>query len=337
MGAVNNEFEPYAQPPVSRLIDVNNYQPPDRVRGRWLFDDQIAHNRRGSILLIVCFMLLITAVVWAAGYLLWSPSYAYLLAIGAALVTFFGSFYSYYHSDEIVLRMSQTRPANREEFPHLINTLEGLCLAAGISKVPAAYIIDDSAPNAFATGRDPDHAAIAVTTGLLEKLDRYQVEGVLAHELSHVVNRDILLSTLAAVLVGTIVLLSDWLLRSMFYSGGGRGRRGRSGSGGHPIFLLLALLLMILAPIIAQLLQLAVSRKREYLADAHAVKLTRYPDGLAGALAAIAGDHEPLEAANKATAHLYISNPLHEYRGWLNSLFSTHPPMEERISRLQRM
>lgn len=324
-----------AQPSVARLIDANNYHPPERMRHRWLFDEQIAHNKRATVLLIFGFILLICAVIWAAGYLLWSPDYAYFMAIGAAIVTFFSSFYSYYHSADIVLNMSNARPINREEYPHLINTLEGLCLASGVETVPAAYIIDDSAPNAFATGRDEKHAAIVVTTGLLNKLDRYQLEGVLAHELSHVANRDILLMTLASVMVGTVVLLSDWLFRTMIYGGGRRNRR--SGGGGNIIFLLLALLMLILAPIIAQFMRLAVSRQREYLADANAVKLTRYPGGLAGALEVISQDYEPLEAANKATAHLYISNPLHEYKGWLNSLFSTHPPIEERISRLRQM
>lgn len=320
--------------PAARLIDTNDYHPPERMRHRWLFDDQIAHNKRTTVVLIIGFIVLICAVIWAAGYLLWSPEYAYILAAVAAIVTFFSSFYSYYYSADIVLNMSQARPVNREEYPHLINTLEGLCLASGIVKVPAAYIIDDSAPNAFATGRDENHAAIAVTTGLLDKLDRYQLEGVLAHELSHVANRDILLMTLASVMVGTVVLLCDWLFRTMIYGGGKRNRRN---GGGNVVFMLLALLMFILAPIIAQFMRLAVSRQREYLADASAVQLTRYPDGLAGALEVISHDSEPLEVANKATAHLYISNPLHEYKGWLNSLFSTHPPIEERISRLRQM
>lgn len=326
--------DPVAQPPVARIIDTNNYHPPERMCQRWLFDEQIAHNKRATVVLIFGFIVLICAIIWAAGYLLFSPEYAYLLAIGAAIVTFFSSFYSYYHSADIVLNMSHARLVNREEYPHLINTLEGLCLASGIATVPTAYIIDDSAPNAFATGRDEKHAAVAVTTGLLDKLDRYQLEGVLAHELSHVANRDILLMTLASVMVGTVVLLCDWLFRSMIYGGG---RRSRRSGGGNIVFLLLALLMFILAPIIAQLMRLAVSRQREYLADANAIKLTRYPTGLAGALEVISHDSEPLEVANKATAHLYISNPLHEYQGWLNSLFSTHPPIEERINRLRQM
>ncbi|HEY3376606.1 MAG TPA: zinc metalloprotease HtpX [Armatimonadota bacterium] len=322
--------------PVQRLITPGQYRPPDPVKGRWIFEDQIAANTRGTYLLMAIFIVLLTLIVWAVGEQ-FARSYAYLLAVVAAVVTFFTSYYSYYNSDKLVLSMSHARPATKTEFPHLINTLEGLTLAAGLPMVPKAYVIDDSAPNAFATGRDPQHAAVAVTTGLLDKLDRYELEGVLAHELSHVANRDILLSTIAAVLVGTIVLLSDWAMRS-FWFGGGRRRDSRDNEGGgNAIGIVIALLAIILAPIIAQLLRLAVSRRREYLADANAIKLTRYPEGLAGALEAIANDHEPLEVANKATAHLYIANPLQDTAGWVNSLFSTHPPMAQRIARLRAM
>lgn len=327
------------QSPVRDIPASGEYRPPPPVKGTWLFEDQINANLRGTFLLMILFILFLTAVIWAAGQL-YAPRYAYLLAAIAAVVTFFASYYSFFHSDELVLSMSHARPATKEEFPHLLNTLEGLTLAAGLPAVPRAFVIDDSAPNAFATGRDPQHAAVAVTTGLLSKLNRYQLEGVLAHELSHVGNRDILLSTIAAVMVGTIVLLSDWIWRSMWFTGGGRRRSNdREGNGGplQVILLVIAIITLILAPIIAQLLRLAVSRKREYLADANAIKLTRYPEGLAGALQVIAADSEPLAEANKATAHLYIANPLHDHGGWLNSLFSTHPPIEERIARLERM
>ncbi|MHB0939128.1 MAG: M48 family metallopeptidase [Armatimonadota bacterium] len=323
-------------PPAARLVNPQGtYEPPPRPATPWIFEDQIAANRRGTFLLMVLFSLFLIGVVWAVSYI-YQREYAYVLAIVAAVVAFFASFFSYYNSDKIVLSMSGAVEATKEEYPHLINTLEGLTLAAGMKSVPKAYIIFDSAPNAFATGRDPEHAAVAVTTGLLDKLNRYQLEGVLAHELSHVADRDILLSTVVAVMVGMIVLLSDWVLRSMFY-GGGRRRRSSRDSGGNVILLIIALIAVILAPIVAKLLQLALSRRREYLADAHAIKLTRYPEGLAGALQVIANDHEPLEVANKATAHLYIANPLKEYRGWMNNMFSTHPPIEERIDRLRRM
>jgi len=334
---MNYSANPERQPvgDVRHIDPQGAYQPPPRPAAPWIFEDQIAANRRGTFLLMFVFTLFLVGIVWAVSHI-YDPGSAYLLAGVAAVVAFFLSFFSFYNSDKIVLSMSGAVEATKEEYPFLINTLEGLTLAAGMSNVPKAYIIFDSAPNAFATGRDPEHAAVAVTTGLLEKLNRYQLEGVLAHELSHVADRDILLSTVAAVMVGTIVLLSDWVLRSMWYGGGRRRRSSRDG-GGNVILLIIALVAIILAPIIAKLLQLALSRRREYLADAHAIKLTRYPDGLAGALEVIANDTEPLEVANKATAHLYISNPLHEHGGWLNSLFDTHPPILERIARLRRM
>lgn len=321
--------------PDARITDTGEYKPPAPVQGRWMFEQQIASNIRGTYLLMVIFILLLTAIVWAVGRI-YAPVYAYVLAIAAALVTFATSYYSYYHSDELVLSMSRARPVTKAEYPFLINTLEGLTLAVGLQNVPKAYVIDDSAPNAFATGRDPEHAAVAVTTGLLEKMHRYQLEAVLAHELSHVANRDILISTVAAIMVGTIVLLSDWMLRSFWYSGGSRRRDSRD-SGGNGLLFIVALLAIILAPIIAQLMRLAVSRNREYLADANAVRLTRYPEGLASALETIAGDTEPLEVANRATAHLYIINPLHDTQHWLGSLFSTHPPIEERVARIRAM
>lgn len=250
---------------------------------------------------------------------------ALLVALFIALITFF-------YGDKMVLGISHARLVDRKENPYLANVVEGLAIAAGIP-TPQAYIIDDSAPNAFATGRDPKNSAIVVTTGLLDKMNRLELEGVIAHEMSHVKNYDIRYSMLVVVLVGTIVLLSDWMGRSFFYGG----RRSRKGGAGGGIFVLVALALAILAPIVAQLIRFAISRQREYLADANGALLTRYPEGLASALEKISKDTEPLEAANKATAHLYIINPLLDYRGKLNSLFSTHPPAEERIKRLRSM
>lgn len=332
---MSDAFEAQPGQEAPRRIDPANYRPPEHPRVPWIFEDQIAANTRGTWLLMLVFSLLLVGLVWAAGFY-FDRALAGMLAVAAAAVAFGNSFVSFYYSDRIVLAMSGAVEVTKEDNPFLINTLEGLCLAAGLTHVPRAYIIFDSAPNAFATGRDPEHAAIAVTQGLLDKLDRYQLEGVLAHELSHVANRDILLSTVAAVMVGTIVLFSDWLLRSLWY-GGGRRRGNSRGGGANPILLVIALVAVVLAPLVAQLMRLALSRRREYLADAHAIKLTRYPDGLAGALRVIANDTEPLEVANKATAHLYIANPLNEYQGWLNNLFSTHPPIAERIERLERM
>jgi heat shock protein HtpX len=232
-----------------------------------------------------------------------------------------------------VLSISRAREAPREQYPLLFNTVEGLAIAAGVP-VPRLYLINDTAPNAFATGRDPQHAALVVTTGLLDKLDRLELEGVIAHEMAHIQNYDIRLSTIAAVLVGVIALLSDWFLRSMRW---GRRRGSREGGSGSGPLVLVGIALALLAPLAAQLLRLAVSRSREYLADASGVMLTRYPEGLAAALEKISADPEPLEAANKATAHLYIINPLREWGGWANGLFNTHPPIEERLRRLRAM
>ncbi|OGP66667.1 MAG: zinc metalloprotease HtpX, partial [Deltaproteobacteria bacterium RBG_13_53_10] len=242
-----------------------------------------------------------------------------------------------YASDKIVLAMSKARPVTKEEFPYLYNVVEGLTIAAGLPP-PRCYIIDDTAPNAFATGRNPKNSVIVVTTGLLDKLNRVELEGVIAHEMSHIKNYDVLLQTLTVVMVGVVALLSDWMRRT-FWWGGGRRRgsdRGK-GSGGAAIILALALVMAILSPLIAQLIRLAISRKREFLADASGAMLTRYPPGLASALRKISADREPLEAANKATAHLYIVNPLKDIRGPVNRLFSTHPPIEERIAALEKM
>ena len=293
--------------------------------------DQIASNKRRSYLLIFLFIALIVGI----GYVFSLYTELGQAAVVIAPVVALGmSWASYYYSDQIVLSMSGARPVTKEEEPYLWNTVEGLSLAAGLP-VPRLYIIEDSAPNAFATGRDPQHAALVVTRGLLDKLNRLELEGVVGHEMAHIRDYDIRFMMLVTVLVGTVVLLSDWMTRSLWY-GGGRRRSSRS-SGGGGILLLIGLVFVILSPIIAQLMQFAISRRREFLADAEGARLTRYPEGLASALDKIAADTEPLEVANKATAHLYIYNPLRDHGGWLNSLFSTHPPVEERIERLREM
>ena len=200
-------------------------------------------------------------------------------------------------------------------------------------------MIDDTAPNAFATGRNPDHSVIVVTTGILDKLNRVELEGVIAHEMSHIKNYDILVQTLAVTMVGIVALLSDWILR-IFFWGGGRRRssdRGKNSGNAGAVFLVIGLALAILSPIISQLIRLAISRKREFLADASGAMLTRYPPGLASALRKLDADREPLEAANKATAHLYIVNPLKDHKGRMNKLFSTHPPIEDRVAILEKM
>jgi heat shock protein HtpX len=295
--------------------------------------DQIASNRRRSYLLVFFFVVLIAGLVYALGLFLDLGHYFVIPAVAFAILMSWGG---YYYSDTIVLSMSGAKPVVREQEPYLWNTVEGLSIAAGLP-MPRPYIIEDSAPNAFATGRDPQRAAIAVTRGLLDKLNRLELEGVIAHEMSHIQNYDIRLMTLVTVLVGTIVLLSDWMMRGLWYGGGRRRSSSKGGGGASGILLLIGLIFVILSPIIAQLMRFALSRQREFLADASGALLTRYPEGLASALEKLTADTEPLEVANKATAHLYIINPLAEYRGKLNSLFSTHPPLDERVKRLREM
>jgi len=296
--------------------------------------DQIGSNRRRSFFILFLFVVMVCAVGYGFGLYLNLGQYSFAPVAVAAAVSLLMAWGSYYYSDKIVLSMSAARPVTKEQEPYLWNTVEGLAIAAGLP-MPRPYIIEDTAPNAFATGRDPKHAAIAVTRGLLDKLNRLELEGVIGHEMSHIQNYDIRFMTLVVVLVGTIVLLSDSMMRMLWW-GGGRRRGGRS-SGGAGILALVGLVFVILSPIIAQLMQLALSRRREFLADASGAALTRYPEGLASALEKIAADPEPLEVANKATAHLYIWNPLKEHGGWLNAMFSTHPPVEERVKRLREM
>lgn len=290
--------------------------------------EAIERNVRGTWLLFAAFVLVVVALGYVFGELV---ELGYAGGAVAAVLALLGAWASYYHSDRLVLAISGAREAPRERYPYLYNTVEGLAIAAGVPP-PRLYLIEDSAPNAFATGRDPEHAVIVVTTGLLDKLDRLELEGVLAHEMAHIQNYDIRLATVAAVLVGVVALMSDWLLRGLRF---GRRRGGRDGGGG--VLVLVGLVLALLAPIVAQLLRLAISRRREFLADASGAMLTRYPEGLASALEKIAADPEPLEAANKATAHLYIIDPLREWGGVVNALFNTHPPVEERVRRLREM
>jgi heat shock protein HtpX len=291
---------------------------------------QIKANKRRSVLLLALvagLLLVLGAVIgeavepqgWPIGL-----SFAALAAVVIGLV-------SYFQGSAIVLAASNARPVPREEEPQLHNIVEEMAIAAGLP-TPAVYLIEDTAPNAFATGRDPGHAAITVTRGLLDKLNRDELQGVIGHEMSHVRNLDIRFSMLVAILVGSIVLFCDLFLRSFRF-----GRTGRDRRGGTWPLVLLALLLAIIAPIFATLLQMAISRQREYLADASSVKLTRNPLGLANALAKIAGDPEPLEAANRATQHLYIVNPLKVFGMNASALMSTHPPTEARIKILRSM
>lgn len=296
--------------------------------------DHVSQNIFKTWVIFFFFSLFTIGVVYIIGQAMGLGDIGGLGFVGIALIMAgIMNFISYYFSDKIVLSISGAKPIDEKSNKEIYRLVENLTIAAGLP-VPKIYIIDDTAPNAFATGRDPKHAAIALTTGILQKLNKQELEGVIAHELSHVGNRDTLVMTVVSVLVGTIALLSDWFLRSMWF--GGHDDRDNKN---NTVYLVLAIAAAILAPIVATLIQLALSRRREFLADASAVLLTRYPQGLASALAKISSDKEPLEVANRGTAHLYIINPLKGQQavGWFAGLFNTHPPIEARIKALQEM
>jgi heat shock protein HtpX len=294
--------------------------------------DAVAANRWRTVALITVFTGLLIALGYAVGEV-FAPGGGVAMVPAALGLSGVSATASYFAGDKLVLAHSQARELAAGEETQLRNIVETLSIGLGIPP-PRIYLIDDTAPNAFATGRDPKHASIAVTRGLIDKLDRTEQEGVIAHELSHVGNHDIRVMLLVTVLVGTIALLSDWMFRSFAFGGG---RRGRDRGGGGGIILIIAVVLAILTPIIAMLIQFAVSRQREYLADASGALLTRYPPGLASALRKIAADKEALEVANKATASLYFANPLKDAPRAMDGLFDTHPPIAERIRRLEAM
>jgi heat shock protein HtpX len=297
---------------------------------------QVDKNRRKTWFLLAGFLIFIILVGYVFSQAMENSVILYV-AVGFSVAM---SLASYWWSDKMVLAISGAREVKFEDNKELYRLVENLCITAGLP-VPKIYIIDDMAPNAFATGRDPKHAVVAVTRGLLEKLERSELEGVIAHELSHIGNRDILLATLVTVLVGIVVLLADWFRHWAFW-GGGRRRDSERGGQLQLIIMILAIVLSILAPLFAYLMQFAISRKREFLADANGALLTRYPEGLARALEKIASDREPLEAANRATAHLYIASPFktdvpgRKISFWRKA-FMTHPPVEERIAALRGM
>ena len=274
------------------------------------------------------FLVMVIAISYAVS---WYFQSSLILYIGVAFA-FFMNFYSYWNSHKLVLRMTGARPVTKQEAPELYNIVENLAITTGLP-MPKVYIIEDPAPNAFATGRNPEHAVVAATTGLLQMLNRSELEGVMAHEMAHVQNRDMLVMTVAVVLAGFIALVADFFARAMFF-GGNRDR--------HPAFLIVGIVGIILAPIAAQLIQLAISRRREYLADASAALMTRYPEGLASALEKISGYNQPMRRASHATAHLFISDPYGKQKrqsigAWFNGLFRTHPPTEKRIASLRGM
>ncbi|KKU99586.1 zinc metalloprotease HtpX [Candidatus Amesbacteria bacterium RIFCSPLOWO2_02_FULL_48_11] len=304
-----------------------------------VFESVSANKRKSALVIFVFIIFTLVASVFIsrglAAYYGYQSSGLELTGI-ALVISGLVSLSSYYYSDRIILALSGARPADKKRDFQFFTVAENLSLAAGVP-FPRLYVIDDSAMNAFATGRDPAHAVICATSGLLSRLDRTELEGVIGHEMSHVVNFDIRLMSIVTVLVGLITLLGDWLLRASWY-GGRRSDREDRGSG--VIFLALGIIFALLSPIIARLIQLAISRSREYLADASSVKLTRQPSGLISALKKLSTDREPLEAANKATAHLYIVNPLknrHDAIGWFAGLFNTHPPLADRITQLEKM
>ena len=297
----------------------------------------IRANKRRSVLLVAGFVLVVVAVGAAAGFLTglgWAGSLiAFIFAAALAFI-------SYWKADAIALSISRAHPADPQEYQRLHNLVEGLCIASGLPK-PRVYVVDDPAPNAFATGRNPKHAAIAVTSGLLEKLNRVELEGVVAHELSHIRNYDILVSTLAVTLVGAVALITDLAIRMMWWNGGRVRRAGDQGNSVNPLAIL-GFVLLILAPIIARAMQATISRRRETLADVSACQLTRYPPGLISALEKLKKDTTVTHSASTATAHLWIEQPMSGVgdRGRLASihkLFDTHPPLDERISLLREL
>jgi heat shock protein HtpX len=298
--------------------------------------EQIAANKRKTFYIVALFVLLLFGVGAAFVFFLKGGIVGLVIV---ALIVIVSSVVSYYNSDKVALAMSHAVPADPVQYARFHNLVEGLCIASGLPK-PRLYIVDDPAPNAFSTGRNPKHAAIAATTGLLDKMNRVELEGVLAHELSHIRNYDVLVMTLAVTMVGIIALLSDFFLRWMFWGGA---RRSDNNDGGviGLVFALFGFFLLIFAPIIASLMQFAVSRRREYLADASGVQMTRYPPGLISALEKLKDDPTSVHTASKATAHLWIEEPLdkdtNKAHTRLNHLFDTHPPLDDRIRALEAM
>jgi heat shock protein HtpX len=303
------------------------------------FYNQIAENRRNSFLLSLIVVFLFAVLGFAIGYAISGSASGAIFVMGIAVL--FGGLAavgSYFAGDSVVLAVSGAKEVDQASAPQLMNVVSEMAIAANVP-MPKVYIIDDTAPNAFATGRDPKHASVAITTGLLEKLDREELQGVLGHELSHVRNFDIRFAMIVGVLVGSIALMADFFLRFTFWGGGRSSRSDRNGGSGglQAIMFVVAILLSILAPIAARFVQLAVNRQREYLADASSVGLTRNPYGLERALAKISADPEVLEVANRATQHMYFTNPIKKFEERASGMFSTHPATLDRINRLREL
>ena len=294
-----------------------------------MFED-IKKNKMKSWFIILLFLAFIAVIVYYICMALDLGKTSIVIAMIFAIISTWGS---YYYSDRIVLSLNKARPATKEENQKLVNILDSLVVSSGLPATPKLYIVEDSQPNAFATGRNPEHAVICVTTGLLDKLEYYELEGVLAHEMSHIKNYDILLSAVVSVMVGFVVILSDWFTRITFWGGP---RRSDDDDNGNPILMCIGLIFLILAPIFGQLMQLAISRKREFLADATAVEFTRNPDGLISALIKISGDPNQLKVANNATENMYIVNPFRGKKS-SSSLWSTHPSIEDRVEALRNI
>ncbi len=299
--------------------------------------EQIASNKRRTFLLMGLAVLLLAAVGYAIGLWLGTGPFGLGIALAVAILLQLGA---YRYGDRVVLASARAREVTPEEEPRLHNVVEGLAIAAGIPK-PRVWVVPEKAPNAFATGRDPEHSHIAVTRGLLDTMNRVELEGVIGHEMSHILDRDILYGTIVATVIGAVVLLSEFFLRALWW-GGFRGRRGEDQGGGaaEAIVFAIGLVLLVLAPLFGQLIQLAVSRQREYLADAQGAMLTRYPPGLISALEKIRDAPHAMRSANNATGHLWLEQPSRfpgEKTGLMERLFSTHPPIEDRIRRLREM
>lgn len=299
--------------------------------------EQIAANKRRSVFLVIGFVALVALLGFFVGRLIGYGTIGTVLALVISAVMAFGS---YWYSDKVALTVSRAQPADPTQYQRLYNLVDGLCIAGGIP-MPKIFIINDPAPNAFATGRNPKHASIAVTTGLLEIMNRVELEGVLAHELSHVRNYDVLVSTLAVTLLGTVAIVSDVVIRTMWWNGGRTRRDGDHNDGNNPLAII-GFAMLILAPIIGKLFQFALSRRRETLADVSAVQMTRYPPGLISALEKLQADNTVTHSSTRATAHLWIENPVAREEGEgklsrINRLFDTHPPLAERIALLQEL